>query len=329
MIRRFTIALLLLLVIAAGVKAQAGTVDIRGQFLLPTGDPPREPLRFVLNSSDGRLTHDIRFSDSNGRFAMRDIPAGRSEISIFVQGDGSTFADTTYKFVPYETSFQGAEVRIILEPMRKVAADPLAVISAASGYKPLPEAAKAREAALQAIEKQQMEAAEKLLRRAIELDGKFSVAMTELAALLMQQKRYPEAEQFLRRSLEADPKSVLTLLNLGITLNRQAKFADAIPHLREAVRLEPRLVAAHLHLGIALLETGQHEEAERALQRATRAGGAEEILAQLHLGQLYAHTGAHAKAVAALEIYLEKAPSAANVDEVRSLIASMREKMNK
>jgi cytochrome c-type biogenesis protein CcmH/NrfG len=113
-------------------------------------------------------------------------------------------------------------------------------------------------------------------------------------------------------------------LNLGITLNHLNRHIEAIPPLREALRLEPSWAASHLHLGVALVETDQFEEAERALLLAAKSTGPEEVAAHLYLGKLYARTGDFPKGIAELETYLQKAPSAMNADEVRSLIARMK-----
>lgn len=325
--RFFVVIIVCAILLLAASAATAQTLTVRGQFLLPNGDFPHETIRYSVSSGDGR-TNDIRFSDSNGRFIIERLPSGRIDITISVSSDGSTYGDTSYNFIPYASPNGTADVRVTLSPLPRKPASVLTTISAASGYKPSADAVRAHEAALKEIEKQAFQAAEPHLRRAISLDPKFPAPLIDLAALLMQQRRYPEAEQLLRQALDADSKSVLGLLNLGITLNRQGKFADAIPHLREALRLEPRLVPGHLNLGIALLEDGQPEEAERALLRTVRTPGPEEAPAQLHLGRLYARSGEFSKAVTALEAYLEKAPTASNADEVRSLVARLRREMS-
>lgn len=318
--RKMTFLLALILMMAAGTGAQ---VNVRGQFLLPGGDVPREVIQFYLYSGDGTV-NEVRFSDSTGRFILERL-SGRIDYTIRVTGDGVLYGDTSYSFNPG----YNAPVRVTLNPVPRKPAGKAETVSAASGYQPIREAGKAHEAALKEISNKQFEAAETLLRKAVASDPKFVAAMIDLGAVLMQQKRYPEAEQVLLQAVETDKKSVLALLNLGITMNRQQKYADAIPHLREALRQSAGLVAAHLHLGIALVETEQFAEAETELLRASRTQGEEEIAAQLYLGKLYARTGEFRKGIQALEAYLVSAPNAANAGEVRALIARMQREMGK
>jgi tetratricopeptide (TPR) repeat protein len=75
------------------------------------------------------------------------------------------------------------------------------------------------------------------------------------------------------------------------------------------------------------VETGQYKEAEPLLLRVVKTSGAEEILGQMYLGQLYARTGQYEKSIAAFELYLQKAPNAANAAEVRSLIEKLHQKL--
>ncbi len=163
------------------------------------------------------------------------------------------------------------------------------------------------------IKNKRYDAAERLLRKAIESDPKFVPPYNDLGVLLMQQRKYPDAEKVLRRALEVDPKSPHALLNLGITLNHLQKYSDAIPPLRETLRL-----------GIALVEIDQFKEAEQELTRASKSSDADESVVQLCLGKLYARTGHFEKSIAAFNAYLQRALNAPNASEVRALIERMK-----
>lgn len=301
---------------ATGVAAQT----VRGQFLFSHGDLPNEPVGFYLSSTDGRV-NELRYSDSNGRFILERL-SGQMAYTIEVTGDGRLYGNTSYEFYPSRTGV----IRVTLNPPAPKKGTPPGTVSAASGYRPKPEAEELHDAAMKDVEQEKWDAAETKLRKAIEKDPQFLAPVIDLGALLMQEKKYPEAEQVLRRALAVDAKSYLALLILGTALNHQDKFAEGVPFLREALRLQPGLVAGHLQLGIALVETDKFAEAEKELQRAV-AGGSEEIAGQLYLGKLYARTGDFAKGVAALENYLRKAPNASNAGEVKALIERMKKEM--
>lgn len=319
MIKRVMSALLLAVVLAGPAVAQ---VTVRGQILMPGGEMPQEPVRFSLYSGDGRM-NDIRFTDSNGRFVLERLSAN-FDYTIEVSGDDLTYGSTSYNFNPGYSS----SVRVTLNPPRKRVTKP-GIVSAASGYKPNAEAVDLHQAALKEIEKEDLDAAEAKLRKAVAKDPKFALPHVDLGVILIQGRKYAEAEEVLRQALVADPKSFIAQLNLGVALNRQHKYADAVPHLREAMRLRPGLVAGRLHLGVALVETGGHVEAERELLLAVKTPGEEEVAGLLYLGKLYAMTGAFPKGVDALEKYLQKAPAAGNAGEVRTLINRMKSEMAK
>jgi len=310
-----------ILVFAALFVDSARAQTVRGQILLPGGEIPQESIRFSLTSSDGRV-NEIRFTDSNGRFILERL-SSNIDYTIEVQGQETLYGTTTFSFNPaYGTA------RMTLNPPARKPTLP-GTISATSVYKPNPEAVDLREAAQKDIEKEDFDAAEVKLRRAVLKDPRFAAAQLDLGAVLMQGRKYADAEQALRQAIAADPKSHVALLNLGVALNRQQKFADAVPFLKDALRLQPGLVSGHLHLGIALVETEQTALAERELILAIKKPGEEETAGLLYLGKLYAMTGEFPKGVDALEKYLQKAPAAANVAEVKSLIQRMKSEMAK
>ncbi len=319
MLRKIAGIVALFVVAATAASAQ---VNVRGQLLYPDGDVPVTHIRFYLTSDDGRV-NEYRYTDSTGRFILERL-SGLVSYTITVEGDEQNFDRTTYSFVPsYEST-----PRVTLRPLSRRVVTSGPTVTAASAYKPQPQAAEWHKAALKEIEKQQFAEAEILLRKAAEKDPKFAGALTDLGALLMRTSRYTEAEPFLRKALTADPKFTHALLNLGATLNHLKRFAEAVTPLRDALRSEPGLVSGHLHLGVALVEIERFEEAEKHLLRATKEPGEEEIPGQLYLGKLYGRTGKFEAGIAALETYLQKAPNAANADEVRGLISRMKKELS-
>lgn len=308
MLKRITagIALSLLLAMVAGAQT-----TVRGQVYMPNGELPKNSVRFYLQSGDGRV-NEYRYTDSNGRFILERLGAGTTYTMTF-ESDGTTYETTVREFTPqYEST-----PRVLLKPF---AAKP-------APAKTSTDAQEMYETAMKELEKNNLEAAEKHLRKALLLDPTFSAALNDLGVLLMQKKNYAEAERILRRAVTLDPASVHALLNLGITLNHLGRYADALEPLRHVLELQPGLVAAHVNLGVALVELERFVEAERELLRGVKSGGAEEVPAQLYLGKLYARTGEFQKAIAAFEIYLNRAPDSMNAPEVRQIIERMRREM--
>lgn len=319
--RRVFLAAALVLLATSAAAAQT----VRGQILMPGGGLPSESVRFFLQSDDGRL-NDYRFTDSNGRFILERLD-GMIGYTIRVDGDGARYATTTYSFRP---QYQQV-IRVILNPIERPLGQPAnpGTVSAAASYKPKGEAEKLYKQARELIEKEDIDGAEKLLRRAVAVDAGYFDALNDLGAILVQTANYAEAETVLRQAVKADGKAPVALLNLGVALNHQKEYGEAVAPLREALRLEQGLVRAHLHLGMALVETDQYADAERELKVATSKPGDEEIAGLLYLGKLYALTGKYSDGIAALESYLRKNPSAPNAEEVRKLIDRMKGEMAK
>jgi tetratricopeptide (TPR) repeat protein len=319
---RFAVCLGLLLLCAAGAKAQT---NVYGQVFMPSGDPPNEPIRFLFTSDDGMI-NDLRYTDSQGRFQINSL-SGRRSYTIRITGDGVSFGDTVFQFPPLSGRVTRFTIDLNPPPVKKTA--PGYILSAASGYRPVPRAEDSYQKALKEIQKRHFEQADPLLRKAVALDPKYALALNDLGALLMQAKKYPEAEQYLRLAVEADPKFIHALLNLGITLNHLEKYEESIAPLREALRLEPRLTSAHMHLGFALVSTAKYTEAEHELLPLQKlAVDNNSALIALYLGQLYARTGRYEKAISAFDSYLEKAPNAGNVADVRALVTKMQSKIS-
>jgi Tfp pilus assembly protein PilF len=319
MTRKILAGLLLLFFSAPAAQAQGTTIS--GQILMPDGSPVSRSLQFHLSSNDGRI-NEFHYTDSYGRFT---IDPGRSMVMLYtitVEGDGRTFATTQFSF-----GRDWGQVRMVLNPVKPRPDNRAPTTSAASVYRPKPEARKLHKKALQELEEGKLESAEASLRRAIARDPQFTDAFNDLGVLLARRERYAESEEILRRGLQTDPKSPRILANLGQALNHLRRHSEAIPYLRESLRLDPGWHSTGLHLGIALIETQQLAEAEPVLKRASEFEGSIGQAALLYLGQLYARTGEFPKGIAALETYLQKSPEGANAGAARELLERMKREM--
>jgi len=304
----------------AAAQSSSGTIDVRGQLLLPNGSYPTEIVRFYLTSDDGRV-NEYRFTDSNGRFVLERL-SSQASYTITVDSDDQAYGNTIYNFIP---RFQ-AVIRVTLNPLmvtKTITAKP--TVSAASAYKPNAAAAALYAKATDEINKKNADQAEKLLRQAAEADPKYSAAFNDLGVVLMGKKNYLEAEKAFRQALTADPKNDHALLNLGITLNHMGQYTKSPEPLREVLRLQPGLVDAHMHLGIALVETDQFKEAEVELRTADKSSGADKEMIDLYLGKLYARTGHFDESITEFKDFLTRKPQAANAEEIRGLIARMQD----
>lgn len=120
---------------------------------------------------------------------------------------------------------------------------------------------------------------------------------------------FKSAEQLLRREIAAYPDLVDAHNTLGVALINQGRPHDALAVFLEAARLDPRSATANNNVANVLGELGRNEEALPYLQKVIEAhpGLAD---ARHNLGMLLQKLKRHAEAVASLEAALRLAPGA-------------------
>lgn len=118
--------------------------------------------------------------------------------------------------------------------------------------------------------KHQFDAAERNLRRAVELDPHYAEACASLAGLLLAEGRVGEASQMTDRALAADPQYTQAHFLLGMIATRQRDWDAAAKHFADAVRLTPTLLDARQSLAVALLSAGRAADAVAPLREVVR-----------------------------------------------------------
>lgn len=191
-----------------------------------------------------------------------------------------------------------------------------------------------------AIDRDDLSAAEEIARAALRSNPLDVEAAYLLGSSLLFQDRYPEAlaplreayqgvprkgvghrlgycylalgdltnaETVLEREVRAYPDLVNARNALGIALVRQSRVEEALAVFLEAARLDPRSVEANNNAGNVLGDLGRYEEAIPYLQRAIAA---QPKLADTHynLGVALQSLKRHDEAIASLQTALELAP---------------------
>ncbi len=109
--------------------------------------------------------------------------------------------------------------------------------------------------ALQVFNQGDILAAERLLRKTIEICPNHARAWSNLGMALWQQNRIEESVSPLKTAVALDPALVGARVNLGIALYLGGAVEDSIAQYRAAIRLEPDHPMAHLNLLMLLLNT--------------------------------------------------------------------------
>jgi tetratricopeptide (TPR) repeat protein len=133
------------------------------------------------------------------------------------------------------------------------------------------------------------------------------IAWEELGKLFIQKGQYAPAERLLRRALQIEPDSVEALFSLATVLFYQRKYDDAVGYYRRVTELKPDHALAYLDLGKCLKVLGKRADAMEAASTALRM---KPFLAEAHrlLGELFAQAGRRAEALEHLREALDLAP---------------------
>ena len=131
---------------------------------------------------------------------------------------------------------------------------------------------------------------EKALRRAIDLNPRYTRAHLSYATYLVAQRRFKEAIAEARQAVDIEPASLRVRQIFGWMLYFDRQYDAAIRELQTIVEMDRNFALAQFHLGEAFLVVGRFEEAISTLQKVvdlTERGPAP-------LGLLaMAHAGAH------------------------------------
>jgi Flp pilus assembly protein TadD len=128
-------------------------------------------------------------------------------------------------------------------------------------------------AAVSASDAGDLERAEKLYRRAVELDQHLAAGWTNLASLLERRGARGEARAACEKALELDPEQPEARYNLANLLADVGELGGAIVEYRKVTALAPEFADAHFNLALALVHAGQGAGARAHLARYLELDG--------------------------------------------------------
>jgi TolB-like protein/Tfp pilus assembly protein PilF len=96
---------------------------------------------------------------------------------------------------------------------------------------------------------EQYDRAEKMFRRAIELNPNNALAFKFYGGALVQTLRVDEGVRSLERAASLDPMSAIVQVNLADALQGQDRFPEAASHYRRAIAIDPAMPAPYASLG--------------------------------------------------------------------------------
>lgn len=132
-----------------------------------------------------------------------------------------------------------------------------------------------------------------LLKSILKEDPKNHQALIKLGNLSMDSNRYQEAIDAYGKALEIDPSDVNVRVDLGTCYRRSGRSDRAVEEFKKAIDIDPNHKYAHMNLGIVLAyDFNKKEEAIKELKK-----------------------------------YMELAPTAPNVPQIRQFIEQLEAQM--
>jgi tetratricopeptide (TPR) repeat protein len=324
---------------------------LMGKIVLEDGTPPPDPvsIQIICRSSP----RSIGFTDMKGNFSVdlgdrNTMPlADASERGDGGFGSPSVNPGSTGGVCPGEPSLMGAQVRASLPGFRSDVVDLGArrsmddpnvgtlvlhrlsnveglTISATSALAPK-DAKKALEKARADEAKQKWDSAEKELEKAVSLYPKYASAWLELGNVQQQLKDLEGARKSYGQALAADPKFVSPYLQLAVIAANEQKWQEVADDTDHLLHLNPvDFPQAWLFNTLANYYMKKMDLAEKSAREGISHDPAHRYPKMNYvLGLLLAQKRDYSASAQNLREYLQYAPHASDVDEVRKQLAEV------
>lgn len=163
--------------------------------------------------------------------------------------------------------------------------------------------------------------AEKAFRKALKSAASNGHVNYLLAVALLQQRNRAEAAQYFQQAITLDPTHVPGLTALGGLRFEAKDYAGAASLLERAIAASDRQWRPYWLLANVYLAQQEYEKARDHAERAVKLSEHAAPYATLALAEALNGLGRYQEAVAAMNQFLEQAPTSPDAPEVRKMIA--------
>jgi Tfp pilus assembly protein PilF len=264
-------------------------------------------------------------TDENGRFTFKKLEAATYTVAVFQPGRGE--ARQTIEVGPSIADPRNRiQLTVALKDEDFDSTSDRRRHAVTARQLTIPERAIRDYAdAQRALEKRDVDAAEKHLEHAVELAPQFATAWNTLGTIAYQTRRFPLAEQRFRHALKQDPTSYEPLVNLGGVLVTLHKLDEALEVNVHATMTRPNDALANSQLGMCYFELGQFDSAVKYLERARKLDPAHFSHPQLFLAEIHLRRGRKQEAALVLEDFLRYHPDYPQAEIMRQNIVKLRQ----
>jgi serine/threonine-protein kinase len=124
-------------------------------------------------------------------------------------------------------------------------------------------------------------AAEKSLKRALEIDPQYATAYQWYSVLLMLANRNDEALQYMKRAEELEPLHPNIKRAAGDLHYRRGEYDEAIHKCREAIELDNRLDGAYICVGRSFEQKGDYRQALETFEKGSAVSKRQDLFLSL------------------------------------------------
>jgi tetratricopeptide (TPR) repeat protein len=158
------------------------------------------------------------------------------------------------------------------------------------------------------------------LKRAVEIDPKFTRAWLWMSEIYLFQRNRDEALSALRSAVANDPKQPLAYKGLGFALMSEQNFNDAAAVWKQLMQVAPNDPDGPTYLGATLSVAKHYAEAAAAFESAAKLDSKSAPL-YTQLGSAYLLAGDEPKALAAYQTALSLDSSAVSLNDIGYALA--------
>src|SRR5262245_1282572 len=311
-----------------GSRGAGVSHTIRGKIFLPSGTPPEQRIRVVLELNTGGIAGET-FSDSVGNFEFRSLPNGVYKVTV--PTDSRTYETAQETVELYGTFSRTITTQVYLKDKNSdLVFKPKDKLLTPADTQEVPkDAKKAFEKGLKRAGESKPEEAIALFDQALKIFPEYLHALNKLGEQKMQTNKPEEARAAFEKAISINQKFALPYINLGMLYVLQKRFNDAIEPLEQGNKIDGSYPMGHLHLGLALMKKQEPDldRAEKEMTRAVELGRGNLVNVRKELYNLNVRRHAWDKAAAQLEAYLKEAPNAQDANDVRDALAKLRRRM--
>ncbi len=308
--------------VCGGMSKTVAYTDSKGRFTFQWGDRNLT----VTDASDAGSGRNANngfggSQSAGGANALAADPFGNRMMNCILRANVAGYTSDTIDLFNRRTADNPDVGTIVLHRITGVEGSSISVTSMMAPR----EARKAYEHGLQVLLKNKPAEAGKDFEKAVALYPNYADAWVSLGKLRLQQQSVEPARAALKKAMDADPKLVVPYIELGLLAAKGANWAESARYLDRAVELDPvEFPQAWYADAVANYNLKKYDPAEKAARAAVKLDSRHaNPRADYLLGLILAEKKDYAGATAELTTYIQLAPNAPDVAQVKDQLGQL------